>query len=46
MVAPASLKFLYSFLYNEYINHLQCFSFLPLSYPCLAQSPLPVTHVS
>jgi hypothetical protein len=45
IVAPESLKFLYSFLHCEHINHTQVFGFLPLSYPSLAQPPLSVTHV-
>jgi hypothetical protein len=45
MVAPTSLKFLYSLLYREHINHIQVFSFLPFSYPSCAWPPLNVTHV-
>jgi hypothetical protein len=45
MVVPASLRFLYSFLYSEYINHIQVFNFLPLPYPSHALPPLSVTHV-
>jgi hypothetical protein len=29
MVAPVSLRVLYSFLYSEYIYHIQVFGFLP-----------------
>jgi hypothetical protein len=36
MVALASLKFLYSFLYSEHINHIQVLHFLPLAYTSLA----------
>jgi hypothetical protein len=31
-VAPASLTFLYSFLYSKHINCIQLFGFLPLPY--------------
>jgi hypothetical protein len=45
MVASASLKFPYSFLYREHIKFIQVFGFLPLPYPSLAQPPLGVTFV-
>jgi hypothetical protein len=45
IVAPASLRFLHSFLYSKHINHIQVFGFLPLSDPSFAQFPLNVTHV-
>jgi hypothetical protein len=46
MVVSAGLRFLYSFLYMEYINHIQVFSFLLLPYPSCAWSPIvwPVLH--
>jgi hypothetical protein len=46
MVAPASLRFLYSFLHSEHIKQIQIFSFLPL--PCSSHvwPPLSVTCVS
>jgi hypothetical protein len=40
MVASASLRFLYSFLYREYINHIQFLSFLLLPYPSHVWPPL------
>jgi hypothetical protein len=45
MVAPASLRFLYSFLYSEHINHIQP-HFLPLLYPSCSWPALawPVSH--
>jgi hypothetical protein len=46
MVTLASLKFLYLFLYSKHMNHIQIFSFLPLPYLSLAQSPLSVTHIA
>jgi hypothetical protein len=45
MVASASLRFLYSFLYSEHINHIQAFGFLPLHYPSREQPSLSVTLV-
>jgi hypothetical protein len=45
MVDPASLRFLYSFLYSKHIKLIQVFGFLPLPYPSLAQPSLSVTHV-
>jgi hypothetical protein len=45
IVALASLRFLYSFLHSEHINHIQVFSFLPLPLPSHEGPPLNVTHV-
>jgi hypothetical protein len=36
IVASASLRLLYSFLYSEHINYIQVFGFLPFSYPSCA----------
>jgi hypothetical protein len=46
MLAPASLRFLYSFLYTKHINCIQVFfNLLPLHYlPCM-WPPLSVTHI-
>jgi hypothetical protein len=33
MVGSAGLRFLYSFLYSEYFNHIQVLNFLLLPYP-------------
>jgi hypothetical protein len=46
MVAPDSLKFLYSFLYCEHIKLIQIFGFLPLPIPLLHSLSLvwPVSH--
>jgi hypothetical protein len=46
MMVSAGLRFLYSFLYREYITHIQVLSFLLLPYPSLAWPPLSVTNVS
>jgi hypothetical protein len=45
IVASASLRLLYSFLYSKHINHIQGFGFLPLPYPSCMQLPLSVTYV-
>jgi hypothetical protein len=42
----AGLRFLYSFLCREYINHVQVLDFLLLSYPSPVWRLLSVTHVS
>jgi hypothetical protein len=42
IVASASLRLLYSFLYSEHINHIQVFGFLPFLYLSRAQAPLSV----
>jgi hypothetical protein len=46
MVAPTSLRFLYSFLYSEHINHIQIFGVLPFPYPSCGNLPLvwPMSH--
>jgi hypothetical protein len=44
-VALASLRFLYAFLYSEYINLIQVFGFLFLPYPFHVQPPLSVTSI-
>jgi hypothetical protein len=45
IVAPTSLRFLYSFLCSEHINHIDVFGSLPLLYPSCVQSALSVTCV-
>jgi hypothetical protein len=47
MVVSAGLRFLYSFLYREYITHIQVLSFLLLPYPPVHDLPLvcPVFHI-
>jgi hypothetical protein len=45
MVALASLRFLYSFLYSEHINHIQVFGSHPLPYPSHVWPPISVTRV-
>jgi hypothetical protein len=42
IVASASLRLLYSFLYSEHINHIHVFGFLPFPYLSCVQSPLSV----
>jgi hypothetical protein len=39
MVASASLRLLYSFLYSKHINHIQVLGFLPFPYSFRAPSP-------
>jgi O-antigen ligase len=46
IVGSASLRLLYSFLYNEHINHIQVFGFLRFLYPTCAWSPLSVWPMS
>jgi hypothetical protein len=46
MVTSASWGLLYSFLYSDYINHIQGFGFLPLPYPSHVQSPFSVWPMS
>jgi uncharacterized membrane protein len=45
LVLLVSLRFLYSFLNHENINHIQVFGFLPLSFPSQAWPPLSMTHI-
>jgi hypothetical protein len=45
MVTPASLKFLYSFMYSKHTNLIQVFGFLPLPYPSTVQPPLSLACV-
>jgi hypothetical protein len=46
VVALASLKFRYSFLYSEHIKHIKVFGFLPRLYLSLHNHPLvcPMSH--
>jgi hypothetical protein len=46
IVASASLRFLYSLLNREHINHLQVLGFLSFPYFSHACSPLSVCHMS
>jgi hypothetical protein len=46
IVALATLRWLYSFLYSENINHIQVFGLLPLPHPSCAWSHLSVGPVS
>jgi hypothetical protein len=41
-VASASLRLLYSLLYNEHINYIQVLGFLPFPYTSHVHSPLSV----
>jgi hypothetical protein len=45
MVVSDDLRFLYSFFYREYINHIQVLSFLLLPYSSRMWSPLSVNNV-
>jgi hypothetical protein len=45
IVASASLRLLYLFLYSEHINHIQVFGFLPPPYPSDASFIISVTCV-
>jgi hypothetical protein len=42
IVASASLRLLYSLLYNEHINHIQVLGFLSFPYSSCVRSPLSV----
>jgi hypothetical protein len=46
IVASATLRFLYSLLYNEHINHIQVLSFLLIRYSSCARSPFSVWTIS
>jgi hypothetical protein len=46
IVASASLRLLYSFLYSEHINHIQDFGFLPFPYSSHAWTPFSVWPMS
>jgi hypothetical protein len=46
IVASASLRFLYSLLYSEHINHIQVLGFLPFPYSSCAHSPLSMCPMS
>jgi hypothetical protein len=41
IVASASLRLLYSFLYSEHISYIQVFGFLPLPHSLLLLQQLP-----
>jgi hypothetical protein len=45
-VASASLRLLYSLMYNEHINHIQVLGFLPFPYSSHAHSPFSVWPTS